>query len=136
MKFSIITVSLNSGPKLLETVENILKQTYKDFEIIVKDGGSTDESLSKVKDLNSPFVKVVETPDKGIYDAMNEAVKYATGDYVLFLNAGDKFYSGDVLERVARLDLFEGCAYRERFRYFLQDSRGLRAFCLFLLQGS
>ena len=105
MKFSIITVSLNSGPKLLETVENILKQTYRDFEIIVKDGGSTDESISKVKDLNSPFVKVVSEPDKGIYDAMNEAVKYATGDYVLFLNAGDKFYSGDVLEQVARMDL-------------------------------
>ena len=80
MKFSIITVSLNSGPKLLETVENILKQTYRDFEIIVKDGGSTDESISKVKDLNSPFVKVVSEPDKGIYDAMNEAVKHATGD--------------------------------------------------------
>ena len=105
MKFSIITVSLNSGPKLLETVENILKQTYRDFEIIVKDGGSTDESISKVKDLNSPFVKVVSEPDKGIYDAMNEAVKYATGDYVLFLNAGDKFYSGDVLEQIARMDL-------------------------------
>ena len=56
MKFSIITVSLNSGLKLLETVENVLKQTYRDFEIIVKDGGSTDESVSKVKDLNSSFV--------------------------------------------------------------------------------
>ena len=119
MKFSIITVSLNSGPKLLETVENILKQTYKDFEIIVKDGGSTDESLSKVKDLNSPFVKIVETPDKGIYDAMNEAVKYATGDYVLFLNAGDKFYSGDVLERIARLDLPESGAIVYGDTYFV-----------------
>ncbi|MBO4679439.1 MAG: glycosyltransferase [Lachnospiraceae bacterium] len=105
MKFSIITVSLNSGIKLLETVENVLKQTCKDFEIIIKDGGSKDDSLSKVKDLNSPFVKIFEGPDTGIYDAMNQAVKHASGDYVLFLNAGDKFYSGDVLERVARLDL-------------------------------
>lgn len=105
MKFSIITVSLNSGSKLLETVENILKQTCRDFEIIIKDGGSTDGSLSKVKDLNSPFVKIYEEPDSGIYDAMNRAVKYASGDYVLFLNAGDMFYSGDVLERIALMDL-------------------------------
>lgn len=105
MKFSIITVSLNSGPKLLETVENILKQTFRDFEIIIKDGGSKDDSLSKVKDLNSPFVKIYEEPDKGIYDAMNQAVRYAVGDYVLFLNAGDMFYSGDVLERIALLNL-------------------------------
>ena len=105
MKFSIITVSLNSGSKLLETVENILKQTFRDFEIIIKDGGSKDDSLSKVKDLNSPFVKIYEEPDKGIYDAMNQAVRYAVGDYVLFLNAGDMFYSGDVLERIALLDL-------------------------------
>lgn len=107
MKFSIITVSLNSGLKLLETVENVLKQTYRDFEIIVKDGGSTDESVSKVKDLNSSFVKIFEEPDSGIYDAMNCAVKKASGDYIIFLNAGDKFYSGDVLERVARMDLPE-----------------------------
>jgi len=105
MKFSIITVSLNSGSKLLETVENVLKQTCKDFEIIIKDGGSKDDSLSKVKDLNSPFVKIFEEHDTGIYDAMNQAVKHASGDYVLFLNAGDMFYSGDVLERIALLDL-------------------------------
>ena len=98
MRFSIITVSLNSGPKLLETVTNALKQTCRDFEIVIKDGGSKDDSLSKVKDLNSPFVKIFEEPDSGIYDAMNQAVKYASGDYVLFLNAGDKFYSGVVLE--------------------------------------
>ena len=73
MKFSIITVSLNSGPKLLETVLNVLKQTCRDFEIIIKDGGSTDDSLSAVKDLNSPFVKIFEEKDSGIYDAMNEA---------------------------------------------------------------
>ena len=119
MRFSIITVSLNSGHKLLETVENILKQTCRDFEIIIKDGGSTDESLSKVKDLNSPFVKIFEEPDKGIYDAMNQAVKHASGDYVLFLNAGDKFYSGDVLERIALMDLPAGGAIVYGDTYFV-----------------
>ena len=61
MKFSIITVSLNSGDKLRETVDNVLKQTCRDFEIIIKDGGSRDNSLSKVKDLNSPFIKILKS---------------------------------------------------------------------------
>ena len=119
MKFSIITVSLNSGDTLRETIDNVLKQTCKDFEIIIKDGGSTDDSLSKVKDLNSSFVKIFEEPDGGIYDAMNQAVKRATGEYVLFLNAGDKFYSGDVLERIARMDLPEKGAIVYGDTYFV-----------------
>ncbi len=105
MKFSIITVSLNSGNKLLETVQNILKQTYDDFEIVIKDGVSTDDSISRVKDLNSEKIRIVSEKDKGIYDAMNEAVKCATGDFILFLNAGDMFYSGDVLEHIAKMDV-------------------------------
>lgn len=105
MKFSIITVSLNSGNKLLETVQNILKQTYEDFEIVIKDGVSIDDSISKVKDLNSEKIRIISEKDKGIYDAMNEAVKYATGDFILFLNAGDMFYSGDVLEHIAKMDV-------------------------------
>ncbi len=101
MKFSIITVSLNSGPKLLETVENILKQTFRDFEIIIKDGGSKDDSLSKVKDLNSPFVKIYEEPDKGIYDAMNKGICMATGDVVGLLNSDDFYGSCDILSTIA-----------------------------------
>ena len=119
MKFSIITVSLNSGDKLRETVDNVLKQTCRDFEIIIKDGGSRDNSLSKVKDLNSPFIKIFEEPDSGIYDAMNQAVKHASGDYVLFLNAGDKFYSGDVLEKIALMDLPEKGAIVYGDTYFV-----------------
>ena len=119
MKFSIITVSLNSGPKLLETVLNVLKQTCRDFEIIIKDGGSTDDSLSAVKDLNSPFIKIFEEKDSGIYDAMNEAVSHASGEYVLFLNAGDMFYSGDVLEKVSLLDLPESGAIVYGDTYFV-----------------
>lgn len=117
MKFSIITVCLNSGDKLLKTIENILKQTYKDFEVVVKDGGSTDDSLLPVKSLCDDRVKVFCEPDKGIYDAMNRAVELASGDYVLFLNAGDCFYSGNVLEQISKreLPLTNTIAYGDTF---------------------
>lgn len=101
MKFSVITVTYNAGDKLVSTIKNILKQSYEDIEVIVKDGGSKDGSLSKVKALASDKVFIYEEPDKGIYDAMNQAVKKATGDYVIFVNAGDEFYSENILERVA-----------------------------------
>lgn len=101
MKFSIITVSLNSGEKLYETVQNIRKQTYENIEILIKDGLSTDGSIEKIKAIEDNRIKVFSSKDKGIYDAMNEAVSLSTGDYVLFLNAGDKFYSEDVLTKVS-----------------------------------
>lgn len=101
MKFSIITVCLNSGAKLLDTVNNALEQTYGDFEIVVKDGGSSDGSVEPIKDLCSGKIKVYSTKDSGIYDAMNEAVGYSQGEYIIFLNAGDRFYDRNVLENIA-----------------------------------
>ena len=95
MRFSIITVCLNPGESLKYTLDSIINQTYKDFEVIIKDGGSTDGSLNALPD-DSRF-KVVSKSDKGIYDAMNEAVKEASGDYFIFMNCGDRFYDDDVL---------------------------------------
>jgi len=105
MKFSVITVCFNAGDKLLPTVESALKQNYNDFEIVIKDGGSTDGSIKAVRGLSCDKIKIFESPDKGIYDAMNQAVKLATGDYVMFLNAGDEFYSEGVLSKIAALNL-------------------------------
>ena len=76
-------------------MEDTLKQTYEDFEIIVKDGGSSDGSLEPVRKLESDKIKIFSGKDNGIYDAMNIAVKAATGDYFIFLNCGDRFYSKD-----------------------------------------
>ena len=102
MTFSIITVTYNPGEKLLPTVKSILDQTFADFEIVIKDGGSKDGSLDAVEALGDEHIKIFKAPDKGIYDAMNEAVKLSLGEFVLFLNAGDTFYSKDVLEKTAK----------------------------------
>lgn len=105
MKFSVITVCLNSGQKLIDTVNNILEQSFGDFEVIIKDGGSEDGSIEAVRKTVSEKVKIFSTKDSGIYAAMNEAVQYASGEYVLFLNSGDKFFDKDVLKNIAQKEL-------------------------------
>lgn len=102
MKFSIITVSYNSGHGLQETVESCLSQTHGDFELIIKDGLSNDGSTDFVKDITDSRVRLISAKDSGIYNAMNQGVSYATGDYVIFMNCGDMFYSENVLEETAR----------------------------------
>lgn len=107
MTFSIIVVCLNAGEKLQETVESIRNQTEHDYEIIIKDGGSTDETTVRyIKEeltasaLSAGKIKLFTQKDKGIYDAMNQAVRHAEGDYVLFMNCGDSFYDEHVLKQV------------------------------------
>lgn len=101
VKFSIITVTLNPGKALEKTVSSIESQTYDNYEVIIKDGGSTDGSISEVSEKNNGKIKVISEKDTGLYDAMNQAVKYATGDFLIFMNAGDCFFSESVLADVA-----------------------------------
>lgn len=115
MKFSIIVVCLNEGEKLHKTIESILGQTEEDYEIIVKDGGSTDGSVERLvggdghvddftqKCVDNGRMKIYREKDSGIYDAMNQAVKHASGEYIFFLNCGDYLYQKDVLFQVKRL---------------------------------
>ena len=116
MRFTIIVVALNAGEELKKTVDSILCQTYTDYEIIVKDGGSVDGSLEALP--GDRHIKLIKRSDKGIYDAMNQAVVKMRGDYVLFLNCGDYLKNGKVLARVAKAvakshaDIYYGDLYR------------------------
>ena len=94
--FTIIVVCLNPGEKLLQTLQSIQKQEFRDYEIVLKDGGSTDGSLQKL-DPEQSGLHVVTKPDRGIYDAMNQAVEVAKGRFVFFLNCGDWFMDEQVL---------------------------------------
>ncbi len=107
MTFSIIVVCLNAGEKLRETVESIRRQTEQDYEIIIKDGVSADEvtagylrELERESAADSRIRVYRQEKDSGIYDGMNQAVKYVKGEYVLFLNCGDCFYDDRVLAKV------------------------------------
>jgi glycosyltransferase involved in cell wall biosynthesis len=97
--FSIVTVTLNPGERLLATTESLSRQTFADWEHIVKDGGSTDGS-PKGLPVDSRR-RVLVKSDQGIFDAMNQALDVCCGQFVLFLNAGDCFFKDDVLAAVA-----------------------------------
>lgn len=103
--FSIVVVSLNSGERLKQTLKSILGQTFTDYEVIIKDGGSKDGSLDfLIKEgilEKYPQICLIKQPDKSIYDGMNQAVSYVNGKYVQFLNCGDLFYEEEVLQKTA-----------------------------------
>ncbi len=104
-EFSILVVCLNPGEKLRTTLKSIEKQTYRDYEVVVKDGLSADGSAAyaRAQAEKFPSLSVLEQKDNGIYDAMNQAVRAAKGKYVYFLNCGDRFYHEKVLEETAGL---------------------------------
>lgn len=99
MKFSIITVSYNSAATIADTVRTVRDQVGVEFEHIVKDGGSRDQTVDIVRELN-PQAKIIVSPDAGIYDAMNQGFAEASGDIVGFLNSDDYYAAVDVLAAV------------------------------------
>lgn len=99
--FSIITVTYNASDVIDITLRSIAEQTCRLYEVIVQDGGSTDETVSEINASGLENLSIVSAPDNGIYDAMNRALSRATGDYVIFLNAGDRFHSPDTLQLIA-----------------------------------
>lgn len=107
-RFSIIVVCLNPGKKLIETMESIYRQTFEDYEVVVKDGFSKDgyiewlqEWLQTKEKCFSDRVFVHRIQDKSIYEAMNQATELATGEFLYFLNCGDYFYKETALAEFA-----------------------------------
>lgn len=96
--FSLVVVSYNAGELITPTLNSILSQDFEDYEIIVKDGLSTDDTLARIPE--SSKIHVYSEADKGIYDAMNEALSYCNGKYVAFINCGEELYSKDTLRKV------------------------------------
>lgn len=96
---SIITINYNNASGLKKTIDSVCAQSFQDFEFIVIDGNSNDNSLDIIKQNNKINYWVSET-DKGIYDAHNKGIIKATGDYLLFLNSGDILADNLVLKNV------------------------------------
>lgn len=96
---SVITVTYNAEAFIERTVESVVRQTYQDIEYIIMDGASKDRTLDIVRRYGDKISLLVSEPDKGLYDAMNKALDRATGEYVIFLNAGDQFADDYTLEK-------------------------------------
>ncbi len=102
MKLSIITINRNNATGLEKTLQSVASQTFKEFEYIVIDGASTDNSVEVIKanEMGFAHLKWVSEPDSGIYNAMNKGIRMATGDYIQILNSGDCLAAPDVTERM------------------------------------
>lgn len=97
---SIITVTFNAGEVLDKTLQSIFNQTYDDYELIIIDGNSTDNTIDIIHKYSSKIAHWVSEPDNGIYDAMNKGISFANGEYLQFLNAGDHYCDNHVLADV------------------------------------
>lgn len=114
--FSIVTITYNADNVLGKTVDSVFSQTYPHVEHVIIDGASTDDTLQVAQDYmqrsyaasNGHEVRIVSEPDNGLYDAMNKGLRQVSGDYVLFLNAGDFFPDSEVLSNIARNVGLEG----------------------------
>ena len=105
LKISIITATYNSGKTIRDTLSSVLNQSYKNYELIIKDGGSNDNTVEICREYENIFegrLKVISEPDKGIYDAMNRGIDNASGDIVGILNSDDFYTSDDILDRIAK----------------------------------
>ena len=107
IKFSIITICLNEQERISKTLKSICTQTYTDFEHIIQDGGSTDNTLSVVKGMQGFYkanqLKIYSESDAGLYDAMNRAVRKASGEYICFINSGDTLLDQNTLLNIANM---------------------------------
>ena len=110
MKISVITATWNSGKTIGDTLRSVFNQSFTDVEHIIKDGGSKDDTLEICKNFEQKYytdgdkgrtINIISDKDNGIYDAMNQGVKAATGDVIGILNSDDFYTSDDVLARVA-----------------------------------
>lgn len=97
-KLSIITINFNDKNGLKKTLESVAAQSYKGFEYIVVDGGSSDGSIDVINEYSPYISKWISEPDKGIYDAMNKGTRMATGEHCLFLNSGDRLHDENAIK--------------------------------------
>ena len=100
MKVSIITITYNSESTLIDTIDSVLSQTYKDIEYIIVDGGSTDSTLSIVHSYKDKIAKFVSEKDNGLYDALNKGIAMASGDVVGIIHSDDFYTSHHTIENV------------------------------------
>ncbi len=99
--FTIITATFNAADTLARTIESVDRQLCRDYEHLIIDGASSDNTLAIAEATVNPLRKIYSEPDKGLYDAMNKGISKAEGKYLIFLNAGDKFHSTQTLQLLA-----------------------------------
>lgn len=103
MKISIITVCYNSASTIADTIRSVQKQKYDNYEHLIIDGGSTDETIAVVQSLANSNTRYISEVDAGIYDAMNKGLSLATGEVIGFINSDDFYASSSVLSLIGEV---------------------------------
>jgi putative colanic acid biosynthesis glycosyltransferase len=122
---SIVTVVYNGEKFLEDTIKSVIEQSYENIEYIIIDGGSTDETVDIIKKYEDKIDYWASEPDSGIYDAMNKGAKLATGDFVVFMNAGDMFYMPKSVARCVALMSDETKSYFGRAKIYSKKTTWL-----------
>ena len=99
-KISLIVPTKNAGATLKTCLQSILDQTWENLEILIIDNASTDNTLNHIQELNSSKIKLISIPFSGIYEAMNEGIGQANGDWFIFLGADDQLTNPKVLSEI------------------------------------
>lgn len=108
MKITIITVCYNSAKTIKDTLESVLKQTYDNYEYLIIDGKSKDNTLDIVKSYGKKFngkLKYISEKDNGLYDAMNKGIKMSNGDIIGIINSDDVLANENVFQKI--VDAFQ-----------------------------
>lgn len=119
---SVITVVYNAEPLIQKTLQSLANQSFNEFELLIIDGKSSDNTLGCVEKMKDDFrcLRILSEKDRGIYDAMNKGISMAQGEYIYFLNAGDVLYNSNVFNEVSKF--FDGNSIVYGDAYTLNDS--------------
>ena len=120
LKFSIITATYNSAATLEDTIHSVIHQDYPEIEYIIKDGGSTDDTLFIAERYKERIANVISQHDSGIYDALNQGLQASTGDVVGFLHSDDIYVSNEIISKIAEVFVRENCDAVYSDLYYVQ----------------
>lgn len=126
LKLSIITINYNNAEGLEKTIGSVIDQSFTDFEYIIIDGDSTDNSKQIIEKHHHKITTWVSEPDTGIYNAMNKGILKATGEYCLFLNSGDYLVNENIIDNVFNTAPREDILYGELIFDFKNNNQILK----------
>ncbi len=127
MKISIVTIVLNDKNNIERTIQSVLVQDIE-FEYVIIDGGSTDDTLDVIEKYKDKINILVSEPDTGIYNAMNKAIDLVNGEWVCFMNSGDMFFDSNVLKKILpNLDDNVDIVYGDQEVRYISKSKILKA---------
>ena len=135
-KITVVTICYNAEKCIKETIQSVLGQSYTDFEYLIIDGKSKDNTIEIIKEFEDERIIFVSEKDNGIYDAMNKGIRLSSGEYIIFMNSGDVFADSKVLEDISselKADVVFGNALIKKQEGIVREKYSDKKFRLFIM---